>query len=152
MRGTASTNADHSCFVQAWHGEAGSLVAQSSTMVKLCFCDWHNKCCKHPAWMVWKKALSDGSAAVLLMNNDEKAADVSVDLAQLRLKCAGGSPSYEIRSLYEGNKSLGTFTGKFTAAALPSHDSAFVVASCAPGGSATPTRSAAKRPDVLLLC
>ena len=47
------------------------------------------------------------------------------DLAQLRLKCAGGSPSYEIRSLYEGNKSLGTFTGKFTAAALPSHDSAF---------------------------
>ena len=114
---------------QAWHGDAGRLVAQSDTMVTLPNCSWFNtKDCKHPAWMVWKKALSDSSAAVLLMNNDAKAADVSVQLSQLQLKCT--SSSYDVQSLYEGNKSLGTFKGEFTASALPSHDSSFIVASC----------------------
>ena len=78
--------------------------------------------------MVWKKALSDTSAAVLLMNNDAVPADVSVQLSQLQLKCT--SSSYEVHSLYQGNKSLGTFKGEFTASALPSHDSSLLVASC----------------------
>lgn len=84
--------------------------------------------CSNPAWMVWKKQLADGKLAVLLMNNRNTTANVSISWRDLppdmEFHCAaGGCPVRDIHA----HKDLGVFEGGFTATEVASHDSAFVV-------------------------
>ena len=84
-----------------------------------------NSTCSFPVWQTWYKPLSDVSMAVLLVNNGNSTADVSVSVSALNLSCTGGC---SVRSVWEhrdlGAKALGG--GVFTATLTP-HDSAFIV-------------------------
>lgn len=115
---------------EAWAGDAGTLVKQSSQLVQLANCSWFNDDgCEHPAWMVWGKYLGGGKAALLLMNNDETAADVSVAWSDLPPSKGSCPPAgCAVRDVHAG-KDLGVFKSGFTASALAPHDSAFIVVS-----------------------
>ena len=114
----------------AWAGDAGVLVKKSDEMVPFTNCAWgFNQLCEHAATMVWKKVLDDTRVAVLLMNNQNVTADVSIawraDLpSDLNFRCAaGGCP---VRDIYT-HKDLGVHDEGFTAKGLLAHESAFVV-------------------------
>jgi len=114
----------------AWVGDAGVLVKKSDAMVNFTNCAWgFNQRCSHAATMVWKKQLPDNKMAVLLMNNMNVTADVTIswhDLpSQLNFRCAdGGCP---VRDIY-AHTDLGLYNGgSFTAKDVAPHDSAFVV-------------------------
>jgi hypothetical protein len=69
---------------------------------------------------VWARNLVNGDVAVGLYNKDSTAADISVDFSQLHLY--GSVSVFDIWA----EKSLGTFTGQFTAKAVGAHDTAFL--------------------------
>ncbi len=111
---------------QAWVGDSGTLVAKSPYNVSMKNCSWFNDDgCEHPSWMVWKKRLPDKQIAVLLMNNyNDRAANVSVVWQDIGVKCP--STGCAVRDVAAHND-LGYFAGKFTAANLGPHHSAFVI-------------------------
>ena len=114
---------------EAWVGDAGVLVKKSDEMLPFSNCHWgFNQYCTHAASMVWKKELPGGKVAVLLMNNRNTTADVTVSWVDLppdmQFRCsAGGCP---VRDIY-AQKDLGVYDGGFTAKGVAPHDSAFVV-------------------------
>lgn len=146
----------------AWAGDAGVLLEESSTQVRsgwawwcrdslLCLpipaslpcgllrvpkvhllnCSWFDsKGCDHPAWMVWKKDLPNNEVAVLLMNNDDKAADVTVEFSKLAHLAPCPAAGCCVRDVHE-QKAIGVLAGSFTATP-ESHDSAFIVVSAGP--------------------
>ena len=114
---------------RAWAGDAGVLAKQSAANVHMANCSWFNDDgCEHPAWMVWRKVLGGGKVAVLLMNNDDAPADVSVswadDLPQDALRCPPAGCA--VRDV-DARRDLGTFSSGFTASSVAPHDSAFLV-------------------------
>jgi alpha-galactosidase len=119
------TNKDVLAVNDAWAGDSGVLLAQSSASVHLSNCSWFNaKGCDHPAWMVWKKDLPGGKVAVLLINNGATAVAVSVDFAALKgVECLGGSCC--VRDVH-AQKDIGMVAGTFTAT-IGTHDSAFII-------------------------
>merc|ERR1719476_688249 len=100
-------------------------------MISFTNCAWgFNRNCEHAATMVWKKMLPANKMAVLLMNNRNITADVTITWKEdlppdLHFRCApGGCP---VRDIYT-HKDLGTFDGGlFTAKNIAPHDSAFVI-------------------------
>ena len=123
------TNREALAVNDAWAADAGVLVKQSEEMVHFTNCAWgFDKHCSHPAWMVWKKQLTDDSLALLLMNNRNSTADVSVswgDLPRDAIHCAAAG--CKVRDIH-AHEDLGLFTERFTAT-LVSHDSAFIIVS-----------------------
>ena len=115
---------------EAWAGDAGVLVKQSSESVHMPNCSWFNDDgCDHPASMVWAKALGEGKIALLLMNNADAPADVSLawkDLPHGKWHCP--PTGCAVRDVH-ARKDLGLFPNGFTASKLAPHDSAFIVAS-----------------------
>ena len=76
---------------------------------------------------LYKMQSWDGaSVAVLLMNHDKGAQDLSLDFADVPgLACSNDVPC-TVRDLW-ARKGLGTFHGSFTAKAVASHDCAFLL-------------------------
>jgi hypothetical protein len=74
--------------------------------------------------MAWDRT----KVAVLLVNTDSATADLSFDFTDVPGLVAG-SGSCAIRDVWQ-RKDLGTFTASFTASAVASHDSSFLVLSC----------------------
>ena len=76
------TNTEAIAINRAWHKHPGALLQEASTMVPLwCFKPNRtatNSTCSFPVWQTWYKPLSDVSMAVLLVNNGNSTADVSV--------------------------------------------------------------------------
>ena len=113
----------------AWAGDAGVLIKQSEEMLPFANCHWgFNQFCNNSAWMVWKKELPGDKVAILLMNNRNTTANVSVswtDLpADMEFRCAaGGCP---VRDIF-AHEDLGVHEGGFTATNVASHDSSFVI-------------------------
>merc|ERR1711988_776798 len=100
-------------------------------MVEFPNCAWgFNRYCNHSASMVWKKQVANDKMAMLLMNNRDVAADVSVswheDLLSDTLHCSATGCS--VRDIYQ-HQDLGMYTDGFIAKALGPHDSAFIVVS-----------------------
>eukprot|EP00038_Savillea_parva_P009236 m.182183 g.182183 ORF g.182183 m.182183 type:complete len:444 (+) comp15463_c0_seq1:267-1598(+) len=111
---------------QAFVGDTGTIVAKSSDMVKMNNCSWFNgDGCQHPAWMVLAKTVSTSPkrVAVLLMNNMDTAADVSVPLSTLGVRCAAGE-GCPVRDIWE-NAPTKPVTVSATAKNVASRDSAF---------------------------
>jgi len=78
-----------------------------------------------PAWQYFYKPMEWGGTktAVLLMNHADAGADLKLDFADVPgLACI----SCKVRDIWN-HKDLGTFDSSYTAAALPSHDAAFLV-------------------------
>lgn len=119
------TNKEVLAVNDAWAGDSGVLLAQSSASVHLSNCSWFdNQGCNHPAWMVWKKDLPGAKVAVLLMNNDAMPATVSVSFAALKgVVCPGGSCC--VRDVH-AQKNIGMVSGTYTAT-IGTHDSAFII-------------------------
>jgi len=69
---------------------------------------------------VWARNMANGDVAVALYNKDSSPADITVRFDQLHLY--GKVTILDIWS----NKSLGTFTGQFTSAAVGVHDTEFL--------------------------
>lgn len=112
----------------AWAGDAGQLVWASDKLIQFPNCHWgFNKFCDVPAAMVWKKQLSGGKLAVLLMNNDNTTADVSVawDAAPIGSTVKCSAAGCDVRDIH-AHKDLGSFADGFTAKALAPHDSVFI--------------------------
>ena len=91
--------------------------------------------------MVWKKQLSSDSVAILLMNNRNVSADVSVTwghgsadfptdlpLWQERESIRCSSSGCKVRDVH-AHKDLGFYATGFTAKGLAPHDSAFIIVS-----------------------
>ncbi|MCX6227557.1 MAG: NPCBM/NEW2 domain-containing protein [Bacteroidia bacterium] len=76
---------------------------------------------------IYNKPLSDGTTAVLLLNKDSVAADITVTWEQVGLK--GTQP---VRDLWE-KKDLGKFSGKFTAKGLV-RNGLMLIRAGSPGG------------------
>eukprot|EP00966_Prymnesium_polylepis_P012881 296455-Prymnesium_polylepis.3 len=89
-------------------------------------CSWFNEAgCKHPAWMVWKKTLGGGKMALLMMNNDEVAAAVSVAWTDLPDPLQCPQDGCAVRDVH-ARADLARAAHGFTAPLAP-HDSAFIV-------------------------
>lgn len=119
----------------AWAGDAGGLVKQSEETVQFTNCAWgFDKYCNHSATMVWKKRLPGDRLAILLMNNRNITADVSIswrddlprDPWHGNLLCVAAG--CQVRDIY-AHEDLGLYVEGFTAKALAPHDSAFIVVS-----------------------
>ena len=133
-------------------GHSGSLFAESSLNVTLHACDWKaGVTCQWPAWTAWYKPLSGrderhSTMAILLMNNDDKAVDLSFKFSDVPAALVHSSSSSSSSSsavgaaaaaaagctVYDVNagKSLGKATGDvFTARAVASHANVFLTLS-----------------------
>lgn len=126
---------------EAWVGDPGVLIKQSNVTGHMPHCPHMvtetDPACDFPLWLIWKKALPDGKAALLLMNNANSTANVTVsweDLPKGTVECASGL--CHVRDLHT-HKDLGDFNGGFTAS-LASHDSAFIVVSGKVQGEVAP--------------
>lgn len=90
---------------QQWAGDSGRLHAQSTESDTFGNCGFGSPC-KHPSWMVWTKALPPAvggaaRAAVLLMNNAPRPANVSADLAAVHGLPAGcGGAGCAVRDVW----------------------------------------------------
>lgn len=80
-------------------------------------------CCLTQTWYKPLASLKD-SMAVLLINNDDKAQDLSVTWKQLGVACA--DTACTVRDLW-AHKDLGSHSGGYTATQLASRDSAFLL-------------------------
>lgn len=113
---------------QAYVGDAGTVVASSKDRVKMENCSWFSSMgCEHPTWMVLAKtvSLSPRRVAVLLMNNADVKADVSVSALSLGIRCAAGEgcPVTDVWNHAPGKP----VTVTVSASAIPSRDSAFYI-------------------------
>lgn len=127
------TNREALAVNDAWVGDAGMLIKKSDEMVLFTNCAWgFNQYCNHSASMVWKKQLSVNSVALLLMNNRNVSADVSVswrgDIPKWQEKdsilCS--ADGCQVHDVYT-HKDIGMFVEGFTAKRLAPHDSAFII-------------------------
>jgi hypothetical protein len=96
---------------QQWDGDSGRLVAQSESLVRLPNCGSGSPC-DVPTWMVLSKALpptphNDASvaapssrAAVFLLNNNNRAMNVSVTLAAVPGLGSCESNGCSVRSIW----------------------------------------------------
>lgn len=123
---------------QAWAGDSGTLVKQSVETVHLPNCP-HTGCpptcrppapqdptCLWPTWMIFKKNLPASKTAIYLVNNDNKAAAVSIQWSEVAgLHCpAAGCRVRDVHS----HTDLGLMRAGFSKVLLV-HDSAFIVVS-----------------------
>ena len=120
---------------EAWAGDAGVLIKQSSQNATMPNCPHTGQSnssypgCSWPDWLVWEKKLPKGKVALLLMNNMNTKADVTVlwgDVPHGALRCP--TQGCQVRDLH-AHKDLGPFAEGFTAKGLEAHDSAFIVVS-----------------------
>eukprot|EP00051_Salpingoeca_urceolata_P019433 m.283926 g.283926 ORF g.283926 m.283926 type:complete len:431 (-) comp19421_c0_seq10:29-1321(-) len=82
---------------QAWYGDAGIRVKASGPQVSFLNCNWSNTPCVHEAVWVWRKHVSPIETAVLIMNNAERAAEISVTEIELGIRCPdNGCRAYDI--------------------------------------------------------
>jgi len=111
---------------QAWAGFPGSLAYQSTVKVNFTNCDWGDHNCSWPTWQIWYKPINkNGSVAVIAMNHDTSAQDLTITFNQIPyLTCT----SCKIRDIWN-HQDLGTFSATYVAKGLPSHDSAFLILS-----------------------
>lgn len=78
------------------------------------------------SWQQWSKRISANSAAVLVMNNDEKSQPVTIDFNTIPTFASDvDSATYKVRDIWT-HADLGDITS-FTTVTLESHDSAFYV-------------------------
>lgn len=117
------TNREAIAVNQDYAGASGTMFWQSTDMTPFSPCGWWEANCTFPVAQYWYKPLSGGDTAVLLMNNAPQAVDTAVTWGQVPGLTAGGS--YKVRDIW-AKADIGTFSGGYTAKALPSHDSAFL--------------------------
>jgi alpha-galactosidase len=97
---TVLTNAEVIAVDQDPLGEQGTLVATPQTGLQ-----------------IWSKSLSGGNVrAVALLNRNAAAASIAVSFTQIGLSSGQAS----VRDLWQ-HVDLGTFSGSFTATAVPAH-------------------------------
>ena len=128
------TNREALAINDGWVGDAGVLVKKSDELLQFPNCHWgFNEFCSAPASMVWKKELEAGKVAILLMNNMNETANVSISWSDLvPMSCAPSGCKFRcpkggchVRDVHE-RKDIGVFAEGFAANVGP-HDSAFIV-------------------------
>ena len=121
---------------QTWAGDNGGLLAEAADSVTLPYCGWDQKPCQQPSWQVWKKAQPNKTAAVAMLNIAERPQSLTVSFAALGADLGARDTTAtlrcSVRDLWR-RAEVGTFTGVWTAADVPSHDTATVlIHSCTP--------------------
>merc|ERR1712048_292485 len=116
---------------QLWYRDSGRLHSQSTSLAVLPNCG-SGRPCKHPAWMVWTKALppmdDQGSRlAALLMNNGNATTNVSLRLDTVSGLGPCGQLGCAVRDVW-AHTDAGRATDLVTALLEP-HDSAFFIIS-----------------------
>lgn len=119
---------------QAWAGHSGSPFTASSKLVTMTvvrmvdglYDTFETSVASSQAF--YKPLQQDGSQnAVLLMNHDTSAADLTVSFANIpSIKTCS---SYTVRDVW-ARKDVGSFTTSYTAKQVDSHDSAFITVTC----------------------
>mmetsp|Transcript_11280 Transcript_11280/g.23693 ORF Transcript_11280/g.23693 Transcript_11280/m.23693 type:complete len:434 (+) Transcript_11280:62-1363(+) len=114
---------------QAWAGHSGSPFKQSGSVVELD--DYHHvingvltdHTADVPSWQYFYKPLGQGKTAVLLMNHDSKAQQLTLNFSDVPgVTCS----RCKVRCIH-AHKDLGAFQTSFTSPSLASHQSMFVV-------------------------
>jgi len=139
------TNREAIAINQEWSGDSGRLHNQSSTLVNVSNCGSGSPC-QQTQWMIWSKALpprktSESRAAVFLLNNDNKAINVSTLLEGVHGLGPCGSAGCSVRSVWDR---ADLPQSQRVSALLEPHDSALLVVTSsspapAPGPTPTPT-------------
>lgn len=108
---------------QAYHGFSGSVYAQANTTVNLC-----TGGCTFPTWQALYKPISATATAVLVMNHDAVAHDLTIDFASVPgLACGtAGTGSCNVRDI-NARADRGAANGQYTVPAVASHDAVFVM-------------------------
>jgi len=116
---------------QLWMGDSGRLHSESAQTSRMPNCG-SGSGCDQPSWMVWSKALPSKlgetgvRAAVLLMNNANISANVSVDLSSVH-GLGSCAVDYTLRDIWKRTNSS---TAGVVNTGLSPHASHFFVASC----------------------
>lgn len=112
----------------AWAGDSGSLFRQSEDRVILHTTSKARDATVVASWQQWSKKISDNSAAVLLMNNDEKMQTITLDFSTVPTFAQNDISSvYSVRDTY-AHAEVGQLTDSYSVE-LKSHDSAFLILS-----------------------
>ena len=132
------TNEEAIAVNQAWHGHPGRLVAEKltatappmprfndSTPVSMRGDGRHHGTAPPASWQVWAKDMGPGKQAVLLVNADRFAQDVSVSTAALGF---GAGTAVTVRDIWARADGKGIPAGgAYTAKQLGAHDSVFLL-------------------------
>ena len=111
---------------QTYYGFSGSMYASAAATVDLC-AEGEEACASAaPLWMALYKPIDAKRTAVLVINNDVAAADLTINFSAVpNLPCGTACKVRNITSQTD----IGSFTTSFTAKAVGSHDSVFVMLS-----------------------
>ena len=123
---------------QAWHGSAGTLVANSSQYFEAPTAHGAGGKIKpgdrgdvrYPAWQVWSKPMAAGrgrQTAVLVINLSEQAQSVEVSYAALGLRPNAGESVAASDAWTGAAVTRGIGKTGLQLAAIRSHDSVFLV-------------------------
>lgn len=123
------TNREAVAVNQDYAGFSGTMFWQNETQVPFSPCGWWEANCTYPAQQFWYKPLSDGSTAVLLMNNAPAPADLTLSFSAVPGLSA--STTYKLRDIWAKADVPGTFNGAYTAPGVASRDSVFLRVSAA---------------------
>lgn len=124
------SNAETMEVSQTYYGFSGSQYAASSATANLCTAeqraDGETVCLDAPLWMALYKPIDAARTAVLVINNDVNADDLTVDFSAVpNLPCG---TSCKVRDI-SAQADKGSFTGAYTVKGVASHDAVFVMLS-----------------------
>lgn len=121
------TNREAIAIDQDYAGYSGTRFYEAPTLVAMSPCGWWLPNCSWPSAQYWSKPLSNGDVAVLLVNNDDVARDLTVQFDDVPMLPGGGDPSFKYKLRDVNNKAdLGAFSASFTRPAVASRDSVFL--------------------------
>ena len=91
------TNREAIAIDQDYAGFSGTRFFESQTLVAMAPCGWWLSNCSWPSAQYWYKPLSNGDTAVLLVNNDDTPADLSLQFGDVPGLSANGK--YALRDV-----------------------------------------------------
>jgi len=115
---------------QAWYGDIGHLVVQSTKRIVYHNVTWGNNDEFFPSWQVFAKAIDAHAVSIFILNSDSVPNDISFDWSifpELAM-CADGPNGCLVQSLWD-NKRIGRVPKSYTAKNLASQDSQFLLVS-----------------------
>ncbi len=111
---------------QDYAGESGTLFWESDALTAFSPCGWWLANCTYASVMYWSKKLSNGDVAVLLMNNGDNSAVLTLEFDKVPGLLPPQGTTVQVRDIW-AREDLGRAAGAFVPAApTPSRDSLFL--------------------------
>ena len=120
------SNAEAIAVNQDYAGESGNLFWESDDLTFFSPCGWWLANCTYASAMYWSKRLSNGDVAVLLMNNADAPAALTLEFDRVPGLLSPQGTQVAVRDVW-GRRDLGRMAGAFVPASpTPSRDSLFL--------------------------